>query len=267
MGGLLVPSLIVGGVVVLVYLLVGNARARSAARQAVRPSGEPLTTMPGRGTARDVHLPVVDPVSEAAGAAPDDLVAEATDLVLQARTGDLFTAKLLEDAQERLDEALVGCPGSYPALILSGEISVKRALLGSRNEALDSLMAAVEHFEGAIRSKPGISDSYVGLGWSHLHRAERLDGDASGEAYRAAIAAFGRGFETSPQNVNVLRGWGYAVAGLHDLGVVGPDAGEDRYRAALQVHRNGDHELHAWFGHLRDEAPRPVAPLPLLREI
>ena len=66
-------------------------------------------------------------------------LSEASDLILQARGAELFTADLLEQAAEKAQDAIKLRPGSFNANMLAGEIGVKRAMIADTTEAIELL--------------------------------------------------------------------------------------------------------------------------------
>lgn len=267
--GYLSEFLIGGILLTLGWFFFTEVLPRWMASRAAKPPEQQLTTLPGVE-----HEPLVPIDAEASiesnRVTHDAFVSEASELVLQARGAELFTADLLQQAAEKAEDAIKLRPGSFDANLLAGEIGVKRAMLADTDEAVELLEEAAVRFATATETKKGVIDAYVGRAWSHLERARRLEGDRAAAAYLDASEVFLKGFRVSPQNLFILRGWGLAIDGLARL--MGETAepvraAEDAYRLALAEHRGGDHELHAWYAEIR-AADEPVGmPMPAVRDL
>lgn len=239
------------------------------AGRAAKPPEQKLTTLPG--VENQPTIPIDAEASiDANRMTHDAFVGEASDLVLQSRTGGMFAADLLAEAADKVNDAIKLRPGSFDANMLAGEIGVKRALLADDAEAVPLLEGAAVRFATATETKKGVIDAYVGRAWSHLERAYRLDGDAAAPAYLDAAEVFLKGFRVSPQNLFILKGWGLSIDGLaRILGETAAPvrAAEDGYGLALAEHRGGDHELHDWYRSVR-AADVPVRiPMPAVRDL
>ena len=267
--GYLPEFLIMGILLTLGWFFFTKVLPRWMASRTARPPEQHLTTLPG--VAKQPVIPVDAEASiESNRITHDAFLSEASDLVLQARGAELFTADLLEQAADRTHDAIKLRPGSFAANRLAGEIGVKRAMIADDREAIGLLEDAAVRFATATETKKGVIDAYVGRGWSHLERARRLEDDRAATAYLDAAEVFLKGFRVSPQNLFILRGWGLAIDGLARL--IGETtqpvrAAEDAYRLALAEHRGGDHELHAWYAEIR-AADEPVQmPMPAVRDL
>jgi tetratricopeptide (TPR) repeat protein len=269
LGDLLVGTLIVGVVVSVVWVVATEVFPRAMARRVARPSEEPFTELPGDTRLNDVVSVSAETALESSKRAHDAFVADAADLERQARGAGLFAAGLLEEAAAKLDDAIRLRPGSFPALMLSGEVLVKRALIVGRGEAVALLDEAAGRFAAAGESKPGVIDSFIGQGWANLECGLLLAGAAAVGRFDAAAGAFSAGFAVSPQNLHILRGWGLAIDGMARAGEETNSHAEweARYQAALAQHRGGDHELYAWFAAVRGSADPVRLAMPPLRDI
>lgn len=270
MGDLLVGTLITGVLISLIWFIATEVFPRSVARRAARPPDDPLTELPERAALHDVVAVSAETALASSKRAHDAFVSDASDLEHQARGAGLFAASLLEQASAKLDDAISLRPGSFVALMLSGEVLVKRSLTVGREEAVALLQQAAVQFARARESKPGVIDAYIGKGWANLECGHLLSGEEAVEKYGAAADAFSSGFEVSPQNLHILRGWGLAVDGMARAGGMTGDVvvgEEERYREALAAHRGGDHELHAWFAALRGSDEPVRLSMPQLRDI
>jgi len=266
-GSWLVGSLVTGMAVTLAWLFFTEVLPKMAARRAFRALEQPLTTLPA---VEGRHAIDAEKSFASSKHTHDVFVGEAADLVRQSRGAGLFTTNLLEQAADKVADAVKLRPGSFAANLLAGEIRVKRAMLSGDSDAVTLLEEAAAYFATASDAKRGIIDAYVGRGWAHLERAYRLDGDEAVAAYFAAAEAFDAGFSASPQNLFVLRGWGLSIDGATRL--LGDDAAsvqdaEATYRLALAEHRGGDHELHDWYATLRSADEPARAPMPALRDL
>lgn len=239
------------------------------AGRAARAPEQQLTTLPG--VEAQPIIPVEAEVSiESNRITHDAFVDESADLLLQSRTAGMFTADLLAQAADKVDDAIKVRPGSFDANMLAGEIGVKRAQLADNAEAVALLEEAAVRFATATETKKGVIDAYVGRAWAHLERAYRLEADAAARAYLDAADVFLKGFRVSPQNLFILRGWGLSIDGMARLlgDTAAPvQAAEDGYRLALAEHRGGDHELHDWYAGIRAADEPTRIPIPAVRDI
>ena len=262
--GYLSEFLIAGILLTLGWFFFTEVLPRWMASRAAKPPEQQLTTLPG--VEKQPIIPIDAEASiESNRITHDAFLSEAAELVLQARGAELFTADLLEQAAEKAGDAIKLRPGSFNANMLAGEIGVKRAMIAAEPEATVLLEEAAVRFATATETKKGVIDAYVGRGWCHLERAQRLEGDRAAAAYLDAAEVFLKGFRVSPQNLFILRGWGLAIDGLaRQIGETAEPvlAAEDSYRLALAEHRGGDHELHAWYAEIRaaDEPARMAMP-------
>ena len=228
-----------------------------------------MTVLPGADSQPTIAVSIEKSL-ESSKHTHDVFVSEASDLVLQSRGAGLFTGNLLEQAAEKVDDAVKLRPGSFDANLLAGEIAVKRALLAEAVDGVELLEEAAMRFATASEAKKGLIDAYVGRGWAHLERAYRLKDDVAGAAFLDAAATFQEGFGVHPQNLFVLRRWGLAIDGVARL--MGDDAApvrdaEDSYRLALAEHRGGDHELRGWYAGVRAADKPSRIPMPGLRDL
>ncbi|MDJ0923706.1 MAG: hypothetical protein QNJ77_04010 [Acidimicrobiia bacterium] len=239
------------------------------ASRAAKPPEQQLTTLPGAERQPIINIDAEASI-ESNRITHDAFVSEASDLVLQSRGAELFTADLLAQAAEKAADAIKLRPGSFDANMIAGEIAVKRAMLADPTEAVTFLEEAAVRFATATETKKGVIDAYVGRAWAHLERAYRLEGDASATAYLDSAEVFLKGFRVSPQNLFILRGWGLAIDGLaRTLGDNAQPvrAAEDAYRLALAEHRGGDHELHAWYASARSADEPLRIEMPAVRDL
>lgn len=269
MSNWLLGFLATGTVVTLGWFFFTEVLPKMVARRTLRARGQPLTSLPGADYQSMVTVNAEKSL-ESSKHTHDVFVGEASDLVRQSRGAGLFTVGLLEQAADKVADAVKLRPGSFEGNLLAGEIGVKLAKLAEGTAAVTLLDEAASHFVTASATKRGIIDAYVGRGWAHLERAYRLDGDLAVAAYRDAAEAFDDGFKASPQNLFILRGWGLAIDGmarsLGDNAIPVRDA-EDAYRLALAEHRAGDHELHDWYAAVRSaDEPTRIA-MPPLRDL
>ena len=261
---------LIGGILLtLGWFFFTEVVPRWMASRAAKPSEQQLTTLPGVEQ-QPIFAVDAEASIESNRVTHDAFLSEASDLVLQARGAELFTADLLEQAADKAQDAIKLRPGSFDANMLAGEIGVKRAMIADPAEAIGLLEEAAIRFATATETKKGVIDAYVGRGWSHLERAQRLEGDPAAAAYLDAAEVFLKGFRVSPQNLFILRGWGLAIDGLARL--IGETAqpvraAEDAYRLALAEHRGGDHELHAWYAEIRAAAEPMRMPMPAVRDL
>jgi hypothetical protein len=267
--GWLFGFIITGAIVSIGWFFFVDMFPRMIARRAARSPDVPMTVLPGADNQPIVAIDIEKSL-EASKHTHDVFVSEASDLILQSRGAGLFAGDLLEQAAEKVDDAVKLRPGSFGANLLAGEIGVRRALLADEVEGVQLLEQAVVHFATASETKKGLIDAYVGRGWAHLERAYRLEDDVAGSAFLDAAAAFQEGFGVHPQNLFVLRGWGLAIDGAARL--MGDDAAlvrgvEDAYRLALAEHRGGDHELHEWYAGVRSAEEPLRIPMPALRDL
>ena len=267
--GYLSEFLIAGILLTLGWFFFTEVLPRWMADRAAKPPEQPLTTLPG---VEEQPIIAIDAEAsiESSRATHDAFLSEASDLILQARGAELFTADLLEQAAEKAQDAIKLRPGSFNANMLAGEIGVKRAMIADTTEAIGLLEESAVRFATATETKKGVIDAYVGRGWSHLERARRLDDDRAASAYLDAAEVFLKVFRVSPQNLFILRGWGMAIDGL--ARVIGDTAesvraAEDAYRLALAEHRGGDHELHAWYAEIRAADEPAQMQMPAVRDL
>lgn len=269
MNGWLFGFIITGAIVSLAWFFLTDMFPKMMARRAARLPEVPMTTLPGAENQPIITVDIEKSL-ESSKHTHDVFVSEASDLVLQSRGAGLFTGGLLDEAAEKLEDAVKLRPGSFDANLLAGEIAVKRALLADGAEGVQLLEQAAVSFATASEAKKGMVDAYVGRGWAHLERAYRLEQVAAGAAFLEAATVFSDGFRVHPQNLYILRGWGLAVDGAVRLS--GDDAApvrdaEEAYRLALAEHRGGDHELHAWYAGVRAaDEPLRIA-MPALRDL
>ncbi len=267
-GDWLFGTIVTGTVISIGWFFFTQVLPRRAAERAAKPPEQMLTTLPGAE-----NQPIIEMDAETSLTASkmthDVFLSEADDLLLQSRGAGLFADNLLEEAAEKVGDAIKLRPGSFNANLMAGEIAVKRAMLAEGQAAVPLLEAAAVHFATAAEAKKGVIDTYVGRAWCHLERAYRLNGDQAAAAYLDSAEVFLRGFRVSPQNLFILRGWGLAIDGL--ARTIGESAepfvaAEDGYRLALAEHRGGDHELHQWYATVR-AADEPVRiPMPAVRD-
>ncbi len=268
MGDWLIGSVVTGAVVMLGWVFFTQILPKNVAKRAARPPEQPLTTLPG---VEDQPAFKIDAERSLTSnkMTHDVFVSEAADLVLQSRVAGLFAEDVLAEAAEKAGDAVKLRPGSFDANLLGGEIAMKRAMLAQGSAAIPLLEEAAVRFATATETKKGVVDAYVGRGWAHLERAQRLEGDLSAAAYLDASEVFLKGFRVNPHNLFILRGWGLAVDGLSRIlgdRAAPVAAAEEGYRLALAEHRGGDHELHDWFAKILS-ADEPVRiPMPAVRD-
>ena len=200
----------------------------------------------------------------------EDMLADALKLKIQARVGtteDRLTT--IDRAVRKLEEALAARPNSYESTKLLAELCLDRALLMEDAGAVAPLERAAQLFDEAANLRRGVIDNYVGRGWSYLEMI-RVDPEWAATYATKAIAVFTAGFDWVKQNVWLMRGWGLAV----DRYARAPDADaaqlaelDAAYRAALNEHRGGQHELFGWYSQVR-RADEPLwIDVPPLRDV
>jgi len=263
--------LIIGVVIVLLMLLAMGALPKAVGRRIARPPNVAKTPRPGLAEPLDTLTSVdIETAILGAKAVHDELLDEAADLVHQARGAHHESLFLLDHAAAKVADALAARADSFPALILQGEIGVARVEYLDGAGALESLEAAAASFSAARDVRRGVIDATIGLGWSHLERGHRLEGAEAEAAYAAAAETFAAGFESAPQNVHVVRGWGLAIDGIRRSQGADRTSGEEwveRYYRALRVHQGGSHELFEWFRALGSAAEPLRLPMPQIRDI
>lgn len=269
MGNWLLGFIVAGAIVSIGWFFLTDMLPKLMARRAARPPEVATTILPGVENQPIIAVDIEKSL-ESSKHTHDVFVSEASDLVLQSRGAGLFAGDLLEQAADKVDDAVKLRPGSFTANLLAGEIGVRRALIAESVEGVQLLEQAVVSFATASGAKKGVIDAYVGRGWAHLERAYRLEEEAASAAFLDAATVFLSGFRASPQNLFILRGWGLAIDGVARL--LGEDAppvrdAEDAYRLALAEHRGGDHELHAWYAGVRAAERPPRIPMPALRDL
>jgi len=268
-GNWLLGFIVTGAIVSIGWFFLTDMFPKMMARRAARPPEVPMTVLPGADNQPIIAVDIEKSL-ESSKHTHDVFVSEASDLVLQSRGAGLFTGNLLEQAAEKVNDAVKLRPGSFDANLLAGEIGVKRALLAEAVDGVQLLEQAVVHFATASETKKGLIDAYVGRGWAHLEQAYRLEDDVAGTAFLDAAAVFQEGFGVHPQNLFILRGWGLAIDGaarlMGDDTVLVTDV-EDGYRLALAEHRGGDHELHEWYAGVRSADEPLRIPMPALRDL
>lgn len=267
--GYLSEFLIGGILLTLGWFFFTEVLPRWMANRATKPPEQRLTTLPGVEKQPIISIDAEASI-ESNRVTHDAFLREASELVLQARGAELFTADLLEQAAEKAGDAIKLRPGSFNANMLAGEIGVKRAMIADDTDAIGLLEEAAVRFATATETKKGVIDAYVGRGWAHLERARRLGDDRAAAAYLDAAEVFLKGFRVSPQNLFILRGWGMAIDGLARLIGENADsvrAAEDAYRLALAEHRGGDHELYAWYAEIRAAEQPERMPMPAVRDL
>jgi hypothetical protein len=268
MGRWLIGTLITSVLITVGWFFLTEMLPQMVARRAARAPQQLLTVLPGDD--RQVPLPIdVETQLNTAKMTHDRFLREAEELLLSSRGAGLFADSMLAEAAEKAGDAVKLRPGSFDGNMMCGEIAVKRALRAGTGEASGLLQQAAGHFAAAGEVKKGVVDPYVGRGWAHLERADRLAGDEAAAAYLDATAAFAEGFRVNPHNLFVLRGWGMAVDGLaRTRGNRAPEviAAEESYRLALAEHRSGDHELHEWYATIRESKEPVRMPIPAVRD-
>jgi hypothetical protein len=268
MGDWLTGSILTGIFISMGWFFFTKVLPRKAAERAARPPEQTLTTIPGIANQPIIAVDVETSLTSTK-VTHDVFLAEADDLLLQARSAGLFADTLLAEAADKVADAAKLRPGSFAANLMAGEIGVKRAMLTEGPEAIALLEQAAVSFATASETKKGVIDAYVGRAWAHLERAHRLEGDVAAAAYLDASEVFLRGFRASPQNLFILRGWGIAIDGLaRTIGdrAAPVIAAEDAYRLALAEHRGGDHELHQWYAEMRAAEATLRMPMPAVRD-
>ena len=200
----------------------------------------------------------------------DDMLADALTLKLRARTGSVEERiETIDRAISKVEDALTARPGSYEGTKLLGEVYLDRALLMEGVDAVAPLERAAQLFAEASSYRLGVIDNYVGRGWAYLQMT-RVDPDYAHVYAEKAVAALAAGFERVQQNVWVLRGWAvavdrYARSPMADAGKLAEF--ESAYRAALERHRGGQHDLFEWYAQVRSATEPTWVEVPPLRDV
>lgn len=195
--------------VVLIALVV-RFWAPAAMRQKIRQAG--LTAgsdEPARPTVAPDLLPAPPSQALRQKEVHDEMVTGAARLLTLARTHDARSMGNLDEADEKIEEALMLRPDSFEALRLRAEIAIARAGLVPVGDKAGIYEVAAGHFDAVIDMRKGIPDLYNGLAWSWLGVA-RYD-PARSEAITNALGAFQAGHQVSPGNLWTIKGWGSAV--------------------------------------------------------
>ena len=200
----------------------------------------------------------------------DDMLAEAVKLKLRARTGHLEDrVATIERAMEKAKDALTARAESYEGIKLMAELHLDRALINPDPTAVADLEQAAQLFAKASSFRLGVIDNYVGRGWSYLQMTN-VDPEYSHIYAEKAAAAFADGFERAQMNIWIMRGWGIAIdrlarADQHDAAKLADL--ESAYRAALGVHRGGQHELFDWYAEIRRAREPEWIDVPPVRDV
>jgi hypothetical protein len=250
----------------LVWFAVTTALPGAARRRAMQPP-RPET----KGDARSATAPVHHVESEVAMVSAltvhHDRIVEAHNSLTEARLGTpAERAHSLDRAELLLDEAMAARPDSPDAAELMAHVHHQRFELAEDAEQQEAwLRRAADWFLRTTELRPSDVDPYLGSGATWIELAYRWTGPQALEAFDIAAAAYEKAFPMARNNVNLMKGWGIAIDGLHAHRME-PD-GEQRYEArraafedALGRHRGGNHDLNEWFDELlrsdrRDDPP------------
>jgi tetratricopeptide (TPR) repeat protein len=241
----------------LVWLLVTMWLPGARGRRVMEP---PRAATVGRSSGdRDAPPLPAEPETALAAAytVHHDRLVEAHRFLVEARVGTRAERlHSLQRAEQMLDEAMAARPESPDAAELMAHVHYERTRLADAPEEQEEwLRRSAEWFLRATELRPRDVDPYLGAGSAWLELGTRWSGAEALEAYDIAAAAYERAFPEARNNLNLMRGWGHAIDGLH--GCRDESGGEARYQArrsafeaALGEHRGGDHDLHQWFEEL-----------------
>lgn len=231
--------------------LIGPATVPSYEEQAARRTGSDLQHLANR----QLH---------------DDMLREAMKLKVRARTGDHDERlRTIDRAIEKTKDALTARAESYDGTKLMAELHLDRALINRDLESVADLEQAAQLFAKASSFRLGVIDNYVGRGWAYLQMTN-VDPDFGHIYAEKAGVAFSGGFERAQMNVWVMRGWGLAVDRMarspeHDPSKLAEMEGA--YRAALAVHRGGQHDLFDWYAEVRRSSEPVWIDVPPTRDV
>jgi tetratricopeptide (TPR) repeat protein len=195
----------------------------------------------------------------------DELLRDVVKLVNLSRARDAQSLSNLDDADEKLAEALLLRPDGFEATRLLAEVAIARAQLVDPLARVAAHEEAARRFDAALDLRKGIADLYIGLGWSWLgvmqHDPIRADAPV------AALGAFVAGHETSRGNLWLLKGWGTAVDIMVRRSHPQAEQALAQYEAALGRLTGPASIAVEWFSTIRAGGEPTWLPVPPLRDV
>ena len=195
----------------------------------------------------------------------DELLRDALKLLNLSRARDVQSLSNLDEADEKLAEALLLRPDGFDATRLQAEVAIARAQLVDPAARVAAYEEAARRFDGALDLRKGIPDLYIGLGWSWLgimqHDPTRADAPV------AALGAFVAGHETSRGNLWLLKGWGTVVDVMVRRSHPQATAALAQYQAALDRLTGPAVIAREWFAATRAGVEEAWLPVPPLRDV